>query len=352
VSRVRKLLFNSDTLKTEILMTPIKDLGLRIGRSILEPCIDKAREDMTSFGVELEPHFYLSDTYGCIEGTTNIALGFWDADRTIREILRETKDIFRDEGDILRLLRHEIGHAFCYAFKLYQVKEFREVFKVEGNFFQTYPKDDRYRWNPWSTDFVNPEGDFYAQKHPDDDFAETFAVAVDPDENWRERYRGRKGVLRKIQFVRRLIRTYGRKKPLTNHNGKGLHLPVEEMKQTTADFFRISPRMYILNAEGYLDPELRTIFRSPGRIKKPTQPSWALVNRYRVFIEKTVVSQSRIKDPAVVREIIAKMASRLKTMGLVCLEDEEDRALAMLTGLVLLKAVSFRLFGRFKLPSR
>ena len=107
VKLVKRLLYNRDTVKTEILLTPIKDLGLQVRRSILETCIDRALEDLRAFGIEIEPSFYLSDGYGCLEGATTIALGFWDADPIIREILRETKDIFRDEKEILRLIKHE-----------------------------------------------------------------------------------------------------------------------------------------------------------------------------------------------------------------------------------------------------
>ncbi len=352
MTRARKLLSNKDTIKAEILMTPVRDLKLKIKGSILETCIEKAQEDARKCGVELEPKFYLSDGYGCIEGTTIIGLGFWDADKTIREILRETKDIYRDEGDILRLIKHEIGHAFCYAHKLYRLKEFREIFKVEGHFFQTYPESNRYCWNPWSTDYVNPEGDFYAQKHPDDDFAETFAIYIDPEESWQERYPPQHGVFRKIQFIRRVIRNYGRKKVYLNGTAKSLHIPVEEIKKTVGEFFRISPRRYLFNADGYIDPELKSIFRVAGRIQKPTLPSCNLINRHRHFIEKTVVAQSRISDPRVVREIIAKVATRLKVLKLVYLKENEERTLAMLTSMILLKTISFKLFNTFKLPHR
>lgn len=349
---VKRLLYNRDTIKTEALLTPIKDLGLQIRRSILETCVDRALDDLRAFGIELEPSFYLSDGYGCLEGATTIALGFWDADPIIREILRETKDIFRDEKEILRLIKHEVGHAFCYAHKLYRFKEFRDTFHVEGNFFTSYPKDDRYRWDPWSTDYVNPEGDFYAQKHPDDDFAETFATFVDPTESWRMWYRPRTGAYRKIQFVRRVIRTHGRKKANALADGKTLHLPLEQMKQTVAEFFKISPRRYLYYADGYFDPELKAIFRSPGRIKKPTLPSWMLVNRYRLFIEKAVNGQSKTKDPTVSRELIKKVFSRLKVLNLVYREDEEQKTLALLTSFILAKTLTYTLYNTFKLPNR
>ncbi len=352
VRRAKTLLNNKDTLKMELLATPIRGLELKIQRSFLEPCIRKALEDVKHFGVNLQPTFYLSDEYGCMEGTTNIGLGFWDADRLLREILRETKDIYRDEGTILRLIKHEIGHAFCYGFKLYRLKEFRTTFCVEGHFFNTYPDNDRYRWDPWSMNYVNPEGDFYAQKHPDDDFAETFATITDPAESWKVHYKGRKGVMIKLKFVRDAIRTFGRKKPLVTNGRKSLDITAGEMDETVGEFFKVSPNRYAAGADGYMDPELKSIFKVRVGARRKALLSWQLLYRYRKFIEKTVASQSRCRDRRVIADIIAKIRSRLKTLKLVYVQEEEDKTLAMLTSLILLKTVCFNQFGTFKLMTR
>jgi hypothetical protein len=129
-------------------------------------------------------------------------------------------------------------------------------------------------------------------------------------------------------------------------------MPVEEIKQTVGEFFKISPRRYLPNAEGYMDPELKSIFRIPGRMKKPFYKSHLLVNRYRHFIERTVINQSHIGDPRIVKEILTKVISRLKALKLVYAHDEGDKCLAMVTSLVLLKTVSFKLFNTFRLPRR
>ncbi len=348
----RRLLHSKDTLKAELLSTPVRNLALTLKGGILERCIERALMETRHFGIAFEPFFYLSDSYGCVEGTTNIGLGFWDADPLLRELVRENKDIFRDEGDLLLLLKHEIGHALCYGFKLYRLKEFRETFNVEGHFFNTYPLDNRYRPDPWSKNFVNPDGDHYAQKHPDDDFAETFATYIDIEESWKERYKRRTGVFKKIQFVRRVIRHYGQKAPLIADGVKPLHVPVDEIKETSAEFFKISPRRYIAAADGYMDPELKNLFRMPGRIQKPMEDAWKLVHRYRMFVEKLATGQTRIKDPDAVRELISKAYSRVRALGLVYLKEEEEKTLAAFSGLILIKALSFKIFRTFQLPLR
>src|SRR5881394_935487 len=82
-------------------------------------------------------------------------------------------------------LRHEAGHAFNYAYRLYEQDEWHRVF---GPYSRPYI--ETYKPNPFSRDFVRHIAGWYAQKHPDEDFAETFAVWLDPESNWRERYRG------------------------------------------------------------------------------------------------------------------------------------------------------------------
>jgi hypothetical protein len=82
-------------------------------------------------------------------------------------------------------LRHEAGHAFNYAYRLYQTPEWRELF---GPFNRPYR--ERYRPIPFDRNFVRHIEGWYAQKHPDEDFAETFAVWLTPGSRWRVRYRG------------------------------------------------------------------------------------------------------------------------------------------------------------------
>lgn len=344
----RKLLYNADTLKTELLHTRICDLRLRLRGSRLGRCVDRAMDDVRAFGITLEPFFYLSDAYGCVEGTANIGLGFWDADPLLREIRKDKTGQLRDDVDIALLVKHEVGHAFCYSHKLYLLPEFRRGFGIRGNFFRTYPDDGRYRFDRWSVDHVNPVGDHYAQKHPDDDFAETFATFLDPKAAWRDRYRGRIGALRKIALAARLVRQYGGRTPAIRSGGAAIHGPLDEFRQTVAQFFRVARRRYMKHAQGFLDDELEGIFRTPGRLKKPTTAAAALLLRHRKFIEASVRARVRPKDPQVAADVLDKIAHRLKAIDLVYFDDEQDRVLAELYGMVLVKTLLFHRFGVFR----
>jgi hypothetical protein len=343
----RRLLNDTATLKTELLSTRVCDLELKLNGRLHE-CIEHALAEARSFGIAtLEPYFYLSDAYGCVQSTVNIGLGFWDADELLREIHHERRGYTRDELDLVLLLKHELGHAFCYAHKLFQLREFRRVFGVRGSFFATYPDHDRYAYDPYSVDHVNPDFDHYAQKHPDDDFAETFATYLDGTQSWKERYGKRSGALRKIGFVSKLIAAYGGQ-PTSVEPGAGLiEAPVGEIEKTVAQFFRVSRKRYLRTAEGFVDDDLRAIFRAPARLQRRTVPATRVLGRNRKFIESSVRERVR-PDQHVVGDLLDKIRARLKFLGLVCVEEEQHRALAELYGLVLHKAVLFTRFGTFR----
>jgi len=343
----RKILFDSATSKTELLSTPVCDLGLRLPGTLLRSCIDRATEDVHAFGVQIDPFFYLSDGYGCVQGTANIGLGFWDANDLLRDVHQDARGYTRDEMDLVLLLKHEIGHAFCYAHKLYQLSDFRRVFRIRGRFFATYPDHNHFPVDPYSVDHVNPDFDHYAQKHPDDDFAETFATYIDPEAAWRERYRARSGALRKITFVAQLIAAYGKAVPEVEPGSGLLDLPVERIRKTVAQFFRISRSRYLRAADGYLDDDLRQIFHSPGR-RQNAAPARDLLRRYRKFIEASVCERVRPRDSRSVTDLLDKLRSRFGALGLVYDVEEQDKALAELYGLVLHKSFVFNRFGTFR----
>ena len=71
-----------------------------------------------------------------------------------------------------------------------------------GDFSKPYR--DPYRPLPFSRNFVAHLSGWYAQKHPDEDFAETFAVLLTPGANWADRYKGW-GALKKLQYMQEVI---------------------------------------------------------------------------------------------------------------------------------------------------
>jgi hypothetical protein len=106
----------------------------------------------------------------------------------------------------MRLLRHEAGHAIDNAYRLHRRASWREHF---GAFSQPYRAT--FRPSRGHRSFVDNLGMGYAQSHPGEDWAETFAVWMTPRSRWRRIYSG--AALRKLRYVDGLVREIAGRPP-------------------------------------------------------------------------------------------------------------------------------------------
>jgi hypothetical protein len=104
---------------------------------------------------------------------------------------------------LMRILRHEAGHAIDSAYRLRRRAHWRALFGPASR-----PYRARYRVRPASRRHVQHLGDWYAQSHPTEDFAETFAVWLAPRSGWERRYAAWPA-LRKLRFVQQLAGELG-----------------------------------------------------------------------------------------------------------------------------------------------
>ena len=112
----------------------------------------------------------------------------------------------------MKLMRHEAAHAYSYAYQLPRKKKWQQTFGRTSR--QETP--DFYQPRPFSRSYVLHLDDWYAQSHPDEDFAETFAVWLTPGLDWRKRYAGWKA-LQKLEYVDELMRSLAGKPPQAQH---------------------------------------------------------------------------------------------------------------------------------------
>jgi hypothetical protein len=352
----RALLFNTANDQIETLNTPIHRLDVSIEGSFFAEAIRIGRQDLRRMRIsQLEPHFYLSTGYGTVAGTSSIALGFYDCNETLRQLNLELRGFQYTRREIVDLIRHELGHAFAYAYKLYSRKDFRKVFNVKGNYFLTYPMTDRYiqRVNPYSRDFVNPSGDHYAQKHPDEDFAETFTVWIQPRSNWEREYRNYPGALRKLRFVDGLIRELRNEPPLIKQSPY-LFEPLEEFRITVAQFFKLrSIRAYRHQATGYIDPDLREQFWSPppvlangNRRERHFVQAVGFIRRHKRYIGSHVGRWARV-DARVVQDFLDKCVYRAGALDLWVRKDKREAALIDFCAFVTARCTRYAENGTF-----
>src|SRR5579884_621518 len=195
--------------------TPLRDLGLRIGGSPLDGLIRTVRGELHARGLtRLQPHFYLSTEWGVPFGTVSVAIPFYLARVDLTRFHAERAGYVEGTGpsDILRYLRHEVGHAVNYAYKLYERPDWMATF---GDIERDYVEE--YRPRPFSRDYVRHLPGWYAQKHPDEDWAETFAVWLTPGSDWRRTYVAWPGAMAKLEYCdRTLARLRDTEPPVTD----------------------------------------------------------------------------------------------------------------------------------------
>jgi hypothetical protein len=291
----------------EILAKPIKELGLKLEGSPLERFVQQLYRELERKGLKkFRPLCYLTDEWGCPSGEPVIGIPFYLANPNLARLEKEMNDL-EDAREIMLYLRHEAGHAFNYAYELYKRDEWRGLF---GPFRRPYR--DSYRPIPFSRRFVRHIAGWYAQKHPDEDFAETFAVWLTPRSNWRAKYKGW-GALAKLRYVDRMARKFGDTEAIRPQGSTDL--TVEEMETTVEDFYRKALEEQQSTVELALDTDLSDIFKVSRRRKKGVRPAAELVNENRKAIVDKVAYWTGVQRP-VVKKLVESIAARVQEMGL------------------------------------
>jgi hypothetical protein len=287
----------------EILSKPIKELGLTLEGSPLERSIQKLYRELERKGIrKFRPLCYLTDEWGCPSGEPVIGIPFYLANPKLARLEKEMNDL-EDEREIMMYLRHEAGHAFNYAYRLYETPEWRELF---GPFRRPYRES--YRPVPFSKRYVRHIDGWYAQKHPDEDFAETFAVWLTPRSNWRKKYRGWSGATAKLRYVDRMARKFGDIEPLRPQGRTDI--TVEEMETTVADFYEKALVEPLSTQELPLETDLADIFKASRRRKKGVRPAVELLRENRETIIDKVTYWTGVQRPlvkALVEAIVSKV---------------------------------------------
>src|ERR1700676_1205368 len=185
------------------------DLKLTIQGTELQHAIERLYRELSMRGIGFRPHCWLAQEWFSPDGIPGIAIPFYLAHP--RLINLERRFMSEVEGGnrnwLMRILRHEAGHAIDSAYRLRRRSRWRSVF---GPASLPYP--DTYRPRPGSRRFVQHLGAWYAQAHPTEDFAETFAVWLKPNSPWRREYEGWPAYA-KLQFIDRLAQDIGHRKP-------------------------------------------------------------------------------------------------------------------------------------------
>lgn len=295
-----------DLERSQLLGRRISELGLAIGGSRVERLVARLHDELATRGVAFRPAVYLSDEWGCPDGTPVIGVPFYLADARLERIEAEHAGSIEGDEEAMRYLRHEAGHAINYAFRLYERPEFAPLF---GDY--ALPYDEHYRADPLSRDHVRHILGWYAQKHPDEDFAETFAVWLTPEADWRTEYEGW-GALRKLAWVDHVMRDIGTVLPEAP-SPTPADLPVEAMDWTLAEHYADSERLPVGDARQF-DRDLRRIFATGT-----DSPAGESASRFVLGHEGELVARMSYwagVGPGVVRSLVRALADRAAALDL------------------------------------
>ncbi len=240
--------------REELLDLRLCDLDLRLRGSWVELCIDRLSVELQQRDLRIRAHCWLSEEWFCPQGICGIAIPFYLAHPRLRRL--EHVEVKRVEGgsrrECLRLLRHEMGHAIQGALKLHRRRRWRELFGRS-----TVPYPDEYQPDPSSRNYVQYLDYWYAQSHPIEDFAETFAVWLDPRSRWRRRYRDWPA-LEKLAYVDELMDEFkGRRIPRLDRTR------IEEIRsihKTLRQYYSERHQRYGETFPDHFDTELLRVF--------------------------------------------------------------------------------------------
>lgn len=325
----------------EILSKPIRDLGLKLEGSPIERFVQQLYRELDVKGLyKFRPLCYLTDEWGCPSGEPVIGIPFYLANPDLAQLEREMNDL-EDAREIMMYMRHEAGHAFNYAYQLYKTAEWREVF---GPFRRAYR--DTYRPVPFSRKYVRHMAGWYAQKHPDEDFAETFAVWLTPRSNWRKRYRGW-GAMAKLQYMDQVAKKFGDVEPLRRRGRTDI--TVDEMESTVGEFYRLTVQEEIPLEELALDADLTDIFNVSRKKQKGVRPADELVRQHRKPIVDKVAYWSGVQRP-VIKRLVEAICKRIGELDLRADVKREPEHLTEFTVYTTALAMNYLTRGKFVQP--
>jgi len=324
----------------EILGRRIDQLGLKLEGSPVEHFVLQLQDELRRKGLlKFQAVCYLTDEWGCPDQEPIIGIPFYLADPKLAILEKEMNDL-EDAREIMMYLRHEAGHAFNYAYRLYATLEWRKLF---GPFNRRYR--EHYRPVPFSRRYVRHIEGWYAQKHPDEDFAETFAVWLTPGSSWRKRYRGWPA-LEKLKYVHRTTREVADRDPAVGH-GK-TDLTVAEMKLTVEQFYRRVARQNRAAVDLAMEGDLADIFGKPRRRKDGLRPAAEIVQAHREDLTDKIAYWTGVRRP-IVRALVEAIIGHCGEQKLYGEPAKEAAYLVELTAYATTLAMNYLTRGRFVL---
>jgi hypothetical protein len=284
------------------------DLRLSMASSPLEESVERLYGELASKGIRFRPHVWLADEWFSPDGVPGIAIPFYLAHPRLMRLERRFMHEVEGGNDkwLMRILRHETGHASDTAFGLRRRKSWRETF---GKASRRYPS--RYSPRPGSRHYVLHLGHWYAQSHPTEDFAETFAVWLPRRSRWRSQYEGWPA-LAKLQYVDRTMREIAGQRAV--NCDRRVVEPLAENERTLREHYRRKQGRYEIDTTRSYDRPLLRVFAQRGERPHGRLAS-GLLREMRPQLRRLLVRRVRM-HPYLADHIMRTAVQRARALGL------------------------------------
>jgi len=298
----------ADLPEEELLDMRFCDLGLEIKDTPLESRTKRLQQEIDRRGINFKPHFWLSDEWFSPDGIPGIAIPFYLAHPRLQRL--ERKYMLEVEGGdetwCMKILRHETGHCLDTAFRLHRRRKWRELF---GKHTEPYP--EFYRPKPYSRSYVLHLDSWYAQAHPSEDFAETFAVWLRPRSPWRTQYTGWPA-FRKLDYVNQVMRELRGSKPVVVSRKRLDSLST--IRKTLREHYEEKRNRYGIEHPHVYDRDLQRVFSTKSDVSVgPTAAS--LLRKHRASLRKRI-SQWTGEYQYTIDQVLSEMILRCQELKL------------------------------------
>jgi len=317
----KKFLIDLDSISDDNLLSArICDLPVKVESTWLSGCIDQLYSELQEKGIDFKPECYLADEWLTPEKETCIGIPFYLAHPSLTRL--EKKIMIEAEGETkqwcMKLLRHEAGHAMCYAYRFHDRKSWQTIFGPS-----TAEYKDTYKYRPYSKNYVRHLDGYYAQYHPDEDFVETFAVWMTPGMDWRQQYKGWRA-LGKLKYVDKLMSEIQGKKPQVTRDHKSWR--VATLRMTLKNYYKKKRHFWAEEFPDFHDNFLRKNFVEYNGANTKLPKAADVIRKYRRIILNSVSRYSGERKH-VINDLLKDVGKRSKELKLAANTDEASVSL-------------------------
>lgn len=300
--------FWEDFSDEELLDLRFCELKLSLEHGPLAPAVEQLQQELSDKRVAFRPHVWISSEWFSPDGVAGLAVPFFLAHPRLTALERRQMSYVEggSPAECMRLLRHETGHAIDTAYGFFRRAGYRQLFGRTRSPYNSY-----YSPRPSSEAYVHNLARWYAQSHPSEDFAETFAVWLNPRSRWRQRYQGRPA-LDKLVYVDDLMREVGGRAPRRVIRERVESLP--QLTETLSEHYVLKRRHYSFGRSKFYDSALIKLFPPPRPYTRAERAS-VFMTRQRTKIVDLALAKTRF-DRYSVSQGLFEMVLRSRRLGL------------------------------------